>query len=89
MSKGWTKTPYIGPTPIGRFFSDFKKALEMAKILYTKLPIKEAVLIVRSTYGNYGTIREEFSLRLQSEGQKPDSIAIVARVNDISIRKAS
>jgi len=72
---------------IRRFWSDLDKAKEAAKKLYLIGDDYEDVLILTTSYGLFGTIRNEYSLRLESEGQRPDSGAIVARINYDDIKK--
>jgi hypothetical protein len=66
---------------IRRFWSDPDKAFEAAKTLWKSGNHDEDVLIIKTTYGLFGTLRNEYSLRLESEGQRPDSTAIVCRIN--------
>jgi hypothetical protein len=73
---------------VRRFWSDFKKAKEAAKLLFTLLKTKESVFIVSTKFGLYGTLRKEFSIRLKSEGLRIDSIAIKHCINYDNIQES-
>ena len=66
-------------TPVRRFYSDKKKAIEGAQLLYTKLQNKEAVFIFCIMYGIFENKKAEYSVRLYSEGVRTDSKAIIYR----------
>jgi hypothetical protein len=62
---------------VRRFWTDFAKAKEAAHLLFRTLDIKETVYIFLSRFGIFETKQEQFSLRLESEGIRTDSDAIV------------
>ena len=62
---------------VRRFWTDLAKAKEAAHLLFRTLDKKEPVYIFRSKFGIYETKQEQFALRLESEGIRKDSMAIV------------
>lgn len=62
---------------IRRFYSNIREAKYAAELLFSNLEVKEPVYIFKMSYGIHGFKREEFSLRLASEGARTDSVAIV------------
>jgi hypothetical protein len=73
---------------VRRFWSDLDKAKEAAKSLWKIGDHNEDVLIIEILYGLFGTKKSEYSLRLESEGQRPNSSAIVARINYDDIKSS-
>ena len=64
---------------VGRFYAELDNAKEAAHLLFSKLGIKQAVYVFTVTYGEI-TKHVEYSVRLLSEGVRPDSSAIIYTV---------
>lgn len=80
MGHSYTRQANLETTPpVRRFYSDKKKAIEAAQIIYTKMAKKEAVYIFIMMHGIFENKTAEYSVRLASEGARIDSIAIVHR----------
>jgi len=73
---------------IRRFWSDLEKAKAAARKLWSLVEQDESIYVVRCSYGLYGTINYEYSVRLKSEGQRFDSDAIIYRVNYYTIKNS-
>jgi hypothetical protein len=81
------KMPKVKEIPfVRRFWSDLDKAKKAAISLWNCYENDETVFVIKSSYGLFGTIKNEFSLRLKSEGQRGDSSAIVHKVNYDTIK---
>ncbi|OQY03225.1 MAG: hypothetical protein B6I20_05460 [Bacteroidetes bacterium 4572_117] len=67
------------PKFVRRFYSTLDNAKNAAHELFSKLGVKQAVYVFKSGYGHMQH-RCEYSLRLLSEGVRPDSMAIIYTV---------
>ena len=82
---------------IRRFFVDYENAEEMAHLLFSTLKTKQPVFVFKTMFGIFETKQAQYSVRLLSEGVRPDSIAIVYSIGwdkilkdyDITLKKAS
>jgi hypothetical protein len=71
------ETPFVR-----RFWSNLEKAKMAAHLLYGSCENNDKVFVTVSSYGLFGTILYEYSLRLKSEGQRSDSHSIVYSVEN-------
>lgn len=62
-----------------RFYADLDNAIEAAHELFTKLEEKQPVYVFKTIYGTFKH-KVEYSIRLMSEGVRPDSLAIVKTI---------